>query len=215
MTDNKENETSKQDSPHKLYFDKLSAFIKEHAMLGQMLIKGLPRSRDEDDESEDDDESNEDITKHTQEEMDSLRFILINNNRSDMLDLMREFVLGDQAHENFMMFNTSFSYGIYDGFYEFKKLRDRKKNWNEKFDLLFAYTYMLQEFDVWMYDNEGGMNDMVSGLARLWKSTLKKTDEELGIDAEYTRPGILEFLSRFKENIEEAEAEPSFKFNYC
>lgn len=50
-----------------------------------------------------------------------------------------------------------------------------------------------------MHDNEGDMEDMVDELAGIWKDTIQHTDKELGIDAEYTRPGIEAFLEDFKD----------------
>jgi hypothetical protein len=46
------------------------------------------------------------------------------------------------------------------------------------------------------------MCGMVKSLAVMWKELLENNDEELNIDAEYTRPGVEEFLRNFKEKIE-------------
>ena len=46
---------------------------------------------------------------------------------------------------------------------------------------------------------------MVKGLASMWKRILKNDDEKLGIDAEYTRPGITQFLCDFKKQVEDME----------
>ena len=64
-----------------------------------------------------------------------------------------------------------------------------------------------------MHDNEGDMGDMVKDLAKLWKKLLAKDDSTLGIDAEYTRPGILAMLKQFKDKLEDVEY-LSFKFKY-
>lgn len=78
------------------------------------------------------------------------------------------------------------------------------KDPSTKLDRLFAYSYNLFEFDVWMHDNEGDMGELVQGLARAWKSLLRKySDEELGWDAKYTKPGTLEFLKQFQRKIED------------
>eukprot|EP00594_Rhizosolenia_setigera_P018038 CAMPEP_0178965398 /NCGR_PEP_ID=MMETSP0789-20121207/16261_1 /TAXON_ID=3005 /ORGANISM="Rhizosolenia setigera, Strain CCMP 1694" /LENGTH=253 /DNA_ID=CAMNT_0020650381 /DNA_START=81 /DNA_END=842 /DNA_ORIENTATION=+ len=209
-------------TPHKAYFKRLKEKVNEldtpkGEMLGHILIKGISSNRDSDDEeSESESESKEDQDKYTEEQMNSLRFILITKNRAKMMDDMKEFVLGEQANDSFMMFNTSFSWEILSGFSHFKKnIYQKKKSWKLKFDVLLAYTRVLHTYDVWMNDNEGQLNDFVRDLAKLWKAVLKKSDEDLGIDSEYTRPGVLEFLKTFKEEIESACAEPPFKFNYC
>jgi septation ring formation regulator EzrA len=130
------------------------------------------------------------------------------------MEEMRELVLGDQANSNFLMFNTSFSYDILGAFDHFKtKLYTKAKTPADKFDLLLAYTYNINEHDVWMHDNEGGMEGMVKNLASMWKKQLKNSNEILNIDAEYTRPGVVEFLVQFKEKVEDGDY-PPFKFNF-
>lgn len=63
-----------------------------------------------------------------------------------------------------MMLDTSVSYGIRDSFDDFKTRRYAKaKSWQDKFDLLFAYTYNLNEYDVWMFDYEGDMDGTQKG----------------------------------------------------
>ena len=107
---------------------------------------------------------------------------------------------------------------IHDGFYhEFKPRYSKTKSWPKKFDLLFAYTYKIKEYDCWMRDNEGDMEGMVSELACLWKKPLQKSNEELGVDAEYTRPGVLALLEDFKTMLDECEdcgLDYRFKYNY-
>ena len=54
----------------------------------------------------------------------------------------------------------------------------------------------LVSFDYWMHDNEMGaegeeFDTNVRKLAKAWKSVLKKSDADLGIDAEFTRSGFL------------------------
>ena len=215
-----DDDESKEKTPYDAFFERLHAFQKEHNFLGQMLIKGIPRgddSEEEDEEYDSDDEEAEKAynAKLTAEQMASLRFVLITQNRADQLDAMREYILGDQANDSLLMFNTSFSYGIHDGFYAFQSGMYAKKatSWSQKFDLLFAYTYNLQRYDVWMHDNEGDMGDMVKDLAKLWKKLLAKDNSTLGIDAEYTRPGVLAMLEQFKKQLEDVEYY-GYKFNY-
>ena len=64
-----------------------------------------------------------------------------------------------------------------------------------------------------MHDNEGDMGDMVKDLAKLWKKLLAKDDSTLGIDKEYTRPGILAMVEQFKDKVEDVEY-LDFKFKY-
>ena len=149
--------------------------------------------------------------------MSTLRVVLINKIRQDRLDEMQRFLLGDQADCGFLMFNTSYSNEVMRGFDQFKSwMYPEAKTPANKFDLLFAYTYNLGQHDVWMYDNEGDMGDVVKSLAGMWKKLLKNDDERLNIDSEYTRPGVEEFLRNFKEKIAAIDMGlyPFFKFNF-
>lgn len=214
---------TKDETPYDKYFKVLNAFQKEHNFLGQMLIKGVSSTGNDDSEEEEEEEYDSDgddaafNAKLTDEQMAGLRFVLITQDRADQLDSMREYILGDQAKDGILMFSTSFSYGIHDGFYSFSAKNGmyakKAKTWPQKFDMLFAYTYNLKEYDVWMHDNEGGMEDMVKDLAKLWKKLLAKDNSTLGIDGEYTRPGVLAMLEQFKEQVEDVDY-CSFKFKY-
>jgi hypothetical protein len=200
-------------TPHAAYFAKLNAVAARYGPdTSTLLIRGIKRPDDYDDDDDIDDK--EDTSTYTAEQMSSLRFVLITKKREDRMEEMRELVLGDQADSNFLMFNTSFSYDILGTFDHFKtKLYTKAKIPADKFDLLLAYTYNINEYDVWMHDNEGGMEGMVKNLASMWKKQLKNSNETLNIDAEYTRPGVVEFLVQFKEKVEDGDY-PPFKFNF-
>ena len=92
----------------------------------------------------------------------------------------------------------------------------RTKKPADKLNLLLGFTFAIYRWDCWMHDNEGGMGVIVKGLAGAWKRLLKKySDEELGIDTAYTKPGILELLSQFKKEVESMEDYYEMgKFNY-
>ncbi|GAX23175.1 hypothetical protein FisN_39Hh029 [Fistulifera solaris] len=186
-------------SPYNRYFADVRAFIKDEVKngLGPMLIKGV-----EDDSSEDEDEQI-DADDLTTEQMQAFRVVAITQNREKQLHSMRELVLGDQANDTVLMFNTSFSYHVDATWDSVKKSLSRTKDPSQKLDMLFAYSYNLDEFDVWMHDNEGDMGRIVKGLATAWKSLLTKhSDEALGWDCKYTKPGMMQFLTQFKSKIE-------------
>lgn len=67
-----------------------------------------------------------------------------------------------------------------------------------------------------MHDNEGGMGELVKGLAGAWKKLLKNSDEKLGWDLEYTKPAVIELLEHFKKEIEDMDScyeMGKFKYN--
>ena len=87
-----------------------------------------------------------------------------------------------------------------------------------KFDAMFGLTFSLYENADWMHDNEcygegGQLDQAITLLGNTWKKLLEKSNEELGIDAEYTRKGIEAFLEDFEELVDSCECiETSFKF---
>ncbi len=190
-------------TPYDEYFEAFDKVQKRNPkIIGPMMIRGL---------DEDDDEEEEDTSKYTAEEMASLRYVFITKERECHLDMMRDYVLGHRANSAILMFTTSFSYEIRDGFYEYRNMSWKQlKTPAEKFDSLFAYTYLLKMYDTWMHDNEGDMEEVGEGLAALWKGLLKNSDEKLGIDPEYSRPGVIALLDDFKSDLERADLE----FNY-
>jgi hypothetical protein len=195
---------SKKKSPHDVWFETFNQFMKtDDSFLGYVMVEGIQSSSDDEDNEDD-----EDTSKYTKQQMDGLRFIIITKSRSDKLDEMKELVLGDQAKGSFMMFDTSFSYQVSDSWEVLKrKIAQIKNNPATKLDLLLAYTHILQEYDVWMHDNEGGMDTLVKGLAGAWKRLLAKSnDAELGWDTEYTKPAVLELLGQFQRQIESMDS---------
>jgi len=195
-------------TPHDAYFKRLfAAKDKIPNVLGPTIIRGIPRDDDDDEEEEEDSdaEENEDTSKYTAEQMQTLRYIMITQNRQDKIYEMAELVLGDRAGDCIMGFNTSFSYEVEGAFHHLKsQLWARAKGPTAKFDLLLAFTQTVKRYDVWMHDNEGGMEEWVKDFGSMWKRLLKNTDEKLGIDAEYTRPGVVCLLEQFKEQVETA-----------
>ena len=89
----------------------------------------------------------------------------------------------------------------------------------QKFDALFALTYFLNLMDCWMNDNELSgegeeLEQVITLLGDTWKVLLQKSNEELGIDGEYTRQGIEALLEKFEEKVDECECiNSSFEWN--
>ena len=106
--------------------------------------------------------------------------------------------------------------------------RDRSRR-----DHLFALTHAImrwciihfmpplhsQDFDFWMHDNEcwepgQELEKAIKALAKAWRDMLRRSDAELGIDAEYTRPGIEALLGQLQDHFECCEAAEDFPFNW-
>ena len=175
----------------------------------------LSSEGDEQDSASDDDD--DDPATYTEEQVSACRFVLIKEALATALDSMGDLVLGEQADSPVMMFNTSFSYDVMDSITVVLELsRLCKNNWSQKFNTLFAYTFTIKQYDAWIYDNEGLPQDFFTSLGKEWSKILSKTDLELGIDSEFTRPAVVEFLSKFKEEVEECQSEEgeNIEFEY-
>lgn len=88
----------------------------------------------------------------------------------------------------------------------------------ERFNMLLGLTLILHRYDVWIHDNEmwgEGMplDRVIQLLAKSWKDLLKKSNEQLGIDEEFTRPGVEHLMKEFAELCEDAEG-VSVKFQW-
>ena len=106
--------------------------------------------------------------------MKSLRFILITKNRHEELDKMHSLIFGDPSDDRYMLFTTSYSYDVRDAW---KFLRQKvltcRKSPAQKIDILFAYTFLVNQHDTWMMDNEGDVMGFVVD------QHLGESDEEL------------------------------------
>mmetsp|Transcript_33500 Transcript_33500/g.52734 ORF Transcript_33500/g.52734 Transcript_33500/m.52734 type:complete len:233 (-) Transcript_33500:271-969(-) len=190
------------------------------ALLTRGLVKG--GNPDHSDSEEDDDDENEDVDAYTQAEVDTIGLVIMPEKRVKALEAMEKLVVGDQYGDSFMMFNTSFSYEVIHAFGQFKKRLQKGKTWADKFDLLFGFTMAIDKYDVWMNDHEMGWRQeggdaMLRFLASKWKAALKQGDAELGIDSDFTRPGVIAMLEQFKKNLrrpEDYQGDGGMKFNY-
>lgn len=139
--------TPEKKSPHDIYFETRNAWLNEHKDInGAILIRGIPSNHD--DEEDSDDESAEAAktrqNNYTTEQMNSLRFIMVNKSREKWLDEMNQLVLGEQANESFLAFSTSFSYEVLDSWYFLKDRILPRKSPAQKLDILMAYTYTIK-----------------------------------------------------------------------
>ena len=155
-------------SPKDAYFQSLEQVQTREGCIGQMLVTGI-----------DDDCNPEKLTKA---DCAKLRFVLINQSRADLLDSYEDLVLGDQAHDSVMMFNTSFSYTVIPLI--LRTARKKFKTSALSFDNLFAFSQTILQNDYWAHDNEDSQEccEATNALGKAWKKLLKKTDAELGID---------------------------------
>ena len=212
-----------QKSPYDLAMERLQSVCDRCQGVGYSLVRGVARDEDEDNEdiSEDGVETF-DPTKCSQAQVDHVRVIVITKERQECLDDMGRLILGAQFGASFMSFTTSFSYQVLGAWQEFTRIFQctSSRDWKRKFDLLLGFTDTLKEHDVWVHDHEVGWGGelMIKELAGYWKKVLKRTDQELGIDPEYTRPGIVALLEQFRELVESVDTygvDEPMRFAFC
>lgn len=81
-----------------------------------------------------------------------------------------------------------------------------------RFDALLGLTLGLFAESYWMQDNEvyevgDEMDQAFLQLGGAWHKLLQESDEDLGIDPEHTRPGVIALLTKFEKKMKEAEYE--------
>ena len=200
-------------SPYDIEMERLQQICDRCSGVGYSLIRGVARETkptpdvplvddDDDDDGEIDDEF--DPSECSQEQVNHVRVIIITKERQDRMEEMSKLILGEQHGQSLMTFSTSFSYRVIKAWNAFTVRFQEAVDWQEKFDLLLGFTDTLKEHDVWMNDHEVGWGGekMVEQLAKSWKLMLERSNDELGIDSEYTRPGVVALLEQFKEAIE-------------
>jgi len=203
-------------SPKEAHFARLNAALDKHNGKGSMLIMGIERE-----DSDDDDDEEDDSTEYTAEQMARLRHIIINDSRDAALKAGHSFASCGQSDDDFgfAMFNTSHGNRVILGMPGAIKKALRKPTAAGQFDALFGLTHGLKSYDTWMHDNECWepgceLEKAIKALAKAWKDTLKKGDAELGIDPEFTRPGIESLLEQLEDDFSSCEPTQDFKFKW-
>lgn len=222
MSPKKKTKTSTTKSPKDLHFERLDAAMKRAGALGQMLVRGIRRRVEDEEEGDEGDSEAEEGEKYTEEEIATLRHIFITKNRDKELTKAETFVTCGQADDMIRMYNTTTGNQVILGIpREVNKIM-RKKTASAKFDGLLGLTYHLKDEDTWMMDNEcwGEDGELANALIKLgdaWKELLAKSDSELKIDDGYSRGGVLCLLEQFTKSIESIADEHGceYSFPYC
>ena len=146
--DKKTKITPEKKSPHDIYFETRNAWLNEHKDInGAIMIRGIPSNHDEEEEDSDDETKEAAKTRqnnYSTEQMNSLRFIMVNDSRDKWFDEMNKLVLGEQANQSFLAFSTSFSYEVLDSWYFLKDRILPRKSPAQKLDIMMAYTYTIK-----------------------------------------------------------------------
>ena len=192
-------ETTTEQNLEKKFLDRLKAVETTNSAISSVQICGI-YSEDEDE----DDENPERV--YTAEQLNQLRYILITKKRENALNVATKFVTGGRRGD----FSTNSGNLIIMGMPKEIDKAMKKKVVSDQFDALFALTFVLYKHDMWMCDNElysmdgedGELDIAVRKLSTAWKGLFAKTNTALGIDAEFSRPGLDALLDKFAQSLD-------------
>ena len=141
-------------------------------------------------------------------QMSHVRLIFITTRRNQLIEKMRRVVLGDQVNDNTIMFDSNFTWDIIASYDLFQHNFRHANDWSYKFDLIFAFTAIINMYDSWKHDPEFGWrneNNFLKSLGKKWQKVLTKSKETLGIHEKdiYTHDGILIFLEEFQMSLDQ------------
>jgi hypothetical protein len=179
-------------SPFEKYMERLQQVTEACGAVGYSLVRPVSRAVTEDDYAEEDSE-NFDPRRCSQAQVDHVRVILITETRQRKMEKMERLVA-----------EVMDAWGVFSSKYR------NLKSWEDKFDSLVSFSKALKGNHVWL--NDENFQIMVTGIASLWKTLLPKSDAKLGIDGEFTRPGVMALLQEFQELVEAAD--PNIEFRY-
>jgi hypothetical protein len=199
-------------SPKEKHFAKLNEAKIKYNAIAYTLEQGVENSDDEEDEDSEEDQSQTEKV-YTEEDISKLRHVLLTERRVKLIDKMEALILGDQHKDSVKFFNTSYS-NLISSVVPKQIIFASGKPLPEQFDRVLGITKAIINYDSWMYDHDDydAIQDMLDLLSEAWKEIMAHNNEELGIDMEYTRPGMEKMLINFQKLLNDC-VEP-FEFNW-
>lgn len=160
-----------------------------------------------------------------QSSLDETRVVMMTTARLAIIEDVEETMLGDQFKNSAASSDTvsleplSCLITILDSWEsQYSKMYQVAPGVAWKFNLLFAVTHTLKHYNTWALHKQMSyyFQIMIPELAKYWRELLAKPDEELKIDSEYTRPGVLAVLEDLKAIIENADpgSHDKLRFDY-
>jgi hypothetical protein len=204
-------------TPGEIYFDRLQAETKRQGAEGSYTVEGIPRADGEEEEEEEEEEDEDvekaksELKKLNAEQVACLRHIIITPRREKLLEDVRV-DLFPESDEGFMMTNTASSYPVIAELKTYAKELPKVPDVALRFDMVLAVTINTFQFDFWMADTDipTECQSVITKLAGLWKKLLPLTAKETGCDEEFSKKGVLAFLTRFKNTAKDY----GYKFNF-
>lgn len=196
-------------SPYEVLMERLQITSDEIGGVGYSLVRGVSPALSEDDYQEEDEE-NFNPKLCSQNQMDHVRILIVTSARQGHMEHMaRQF--------SNISSESDLATAVWDTWRMFQSKYRNSKCWKHKLDMILAFTDAIKDYNEWMYTastEEYAWDQLTLGLARLWKTLLKKSPEELGVDVEFTLAGIMCLLQDFQELVESVETPNKLEFPY-
>jgi hypothetical protein len=195
-------------SPYELLMERLQLKSDAVGGVGYSLVRGVSPALDENDYAEQDEENfNPNLCSQTQ--VDHVRILIVTKDRQAQMISMAGCLVSDNEDEDD---ESQLASRVWNAWRTFQGMYRNAKCWKNKLDMILGFTDAIKENDGWMSCTDSWC-DMTVGLARLWKTLLKKSPDELGIDVEFTLPGIMCLLQDFQDQVETVE-KTAMQFQY-
>jgi hypothetical protein len=151
----------------------------------------------------------------SQKQVQRLRLLILPQRREEILVAYLDRYKILHAASTFVPRNHSSQ--IIQHFCGFQKRYSSSTSLEERFDLLFGFSFAIHKYSAWMsqYERKRSREKVLSALARHWRHLLMKhTAEELGLDQDFSYPAVFSFLDTFKRQIESVDMQdlPGLKF---
>lgn len=193
-------------TPIDAHTKRLTEVTKREHCLGHLLISGIHN------------EQHLEHPDYTTELLTSFCHILINHSRDKAIDTATEFLTHSQ-NNGWMTYSLTSGNEICSGIPREVQKCLQEPSLPLQWDQLFGLTYALKEYDYWIIDNECGevgglLEKAIQVLGEAWRNLLKEDNTTLGIDVEYTRPGIEMLLGMLEKKLSECKGTEECVFQW-
>jgi hypothetical protein len=193
------------------FMQRQNAAVKRLNGVGTALVRGV----------------DEDAATPGEEDIAAVRILVITKERAKAMEAAQKFAMGLDGSDSdsdsdggLVMFDTSTGNAVVAGIADAIELAVARTSKPARFDHLLALTYALKEDEMWARDNEmwedgDEMQSACAKLAAAWKKLLgENTDEQLGCDEEFTRPGTEALLEDFGKMLESVSGDTDVSYPF-
>ena len=182
-------DTTTDTNPYQQWLKRILQVMKQQSASGWITVRATDDFYDSDDDMSDDECVGE---KVTQQEVNYIRCIIMTPEREKAVDEMTQLLLGSNLGKKTKMICPSkFADKVLKAFHTMQTQFKNYRYWSKKLNILLGFTIAINRYDCWLdCEEEGKMNEMVTGLFDMWKKIMHRSEDDLDIDSTFTRPGL-------------------------